>query len=139
MNSLRYKIMRFMSGRYGGNDKLNYFLLGVYVFICVINAFIRNTVASFILDILMLLIMFFVLFRMFSRNIYKRRQENFAFLKFSKTFLPNAKLIKSKWKDRKTHVYKKCPNCKAQLRLKKISGEHTVRCPRCSSTFKIKN
>ena len=139
MNSLKYKIMRFMSGRYGGADKLNYFLLGLYLFFCILNALIKNFVVTIVLEALTLACMFVVLFRMFSRNIYKRRRENEVFLKISRTVLPNTKLIKSKWKDRKTHVYKKCPACKAQLRLKKIPGVHTAKCPRCQNTFKVKN
>ncbi len=68
MNSLKYKIMRFMSGRYGGADKLNYFLLGAYIFVCLLNAFIFNQAISLILDIIMLGIMFCVIFRMFSKK-----------------------------------------------------------------------
>ncbi len=128
-----------MSGRYGGADKLNYFLLGAYIFVCLLNAFIFNQAISLILDIIMLGIMFCVIFRMFSKNIYKRSRENQAFIKISKKILPDVKLLKSKWRDRKTHVYKKCPNCKAQLRLKRIPGEHTAKCPRCQSSFKVKN
>ncbi len=139
MNSLRYKLIRFMSGRYGGNDRLNYFLLGLYVFVCILNAFIFNNIISLVLDIIMLGLMFSVLFRMFSRNIYKRKRENEVFTKISKIILPDTKLLKSKWRDRKTHIYKKCPSCKAQLRLKRIPGEHTVRCPRCQASFNVKN
>ena len=69
-----------------------------------------------------------------SRNIPKRRAENARFVGFFK-------LRRNKWKDRKTHVYRKCPTCHAILRLPKIKGKekgkgkHTVCCPRCANKF----
>ncbi|MBO7400949.1 MAG: hypothetical protein J6U75_07055, partial [Clostridia bacterium] len=46
--------------------------------------------------------------------------------------------IKNSFKDRKTHVYMKCPTCKAQLRLQRIKGEHGVKCPKCGAEFRVK-
>ena len=40
-------------------------------------------------------------------------------------------LRKNKFRDRKTHVYRKCPHCKAQIRLPKVKGEHKCACPKC--------
>lgn len=137
MNSLRYKFMRFMSGRYGGSDKLNFFLLGFYLFLWILNIIIRSAIVSLIIDILMLAVTIFIFFRIFSKNIYKRKRENDVFLKISSKIFPDVKLWKNKWRDRKTHVYKKCPQCKAVLRLKKIKGDHTTRCPRCNHSFDV--
>jgi len=129
--------MRFMSGRYGGSDKLNYFLLGSYLFLWLINLLIGSIVASLIIDIIMLTVTVIIFFRIFSKNIYKRKRENDTFIRISKKVLPDIKLLKSKIRDRKTHIYKKCPNCKANLRLKKIKGDHTTRCPRCAASFDV--
>ena len=78
------------------------------------------------------------LFRMFSRKIYKRRAENEKFLKIWNPIKNKFRLMKNKRRDRKTHVYKKCPKCKAVLRLPKQKGKHTVRCPKCSERFDVK-
>ncbi|MBR5515382.1 MAG: hypothetical protein IKU52_04190 [Clostridia bacterium] len=48
------------------------------------------------------------------------------------------KLSKNKFRDRKTHVYRQCPCCKANLRLPKAKGIHTVKCPRCFARFEVK-
>ena len=139
MGKIRSALYRFMYGRYGGADKLNYFLLCVYLFLWIFNLFIGNPLISLTLDILSFSIAIIVFFRIFSKNVYKRRRENELFVRFSSRFLPNIDLIKSKWRDRKTHKYLKCPACKAILRLKKIPGEHTAKCPRCNERFKVKN
>ena len=137
MNQLKNKLIRFMSGRYG-TDKLNNFLLIVYLLLCVLNVIFFSSIISLIIDVLMLLCVILVIYRTFSRNIYKRRKENEVFLKIYNRYLPSVELIKNQWKDRKTHVYKKCPKCHSVLRLRKISGEHTARCPKCSERITVK-
>ena len=67
-----------------------------------------------------------------------RRKENdfvFGIFRRIKGFF---KLQKNKFKDRKTHVYRKCPKCKAVLRLPKAKGKHTVVCPRCKNRFEVR-
>lgn len=128
----REKLVRFMAGRYGG-DRLNNFLLAVIMIIIVINVFVR----SIIISIAYMLLWGWSIFRMMSRNIYKRQAENAKFLKLWNPIKGYFKLMKNKWHDRKTHVYKKCPKCKAVLRLPKKKGNHTVKCPKCGNRFDI--
>lgn len=45
---------------------------------------------------------------------------------------------KSKLPKDKDHVYRICPSCKANIRLPKKKGTHTVRCPRCGVLFEVK-
>ena len=59
-----------------------------------------------------------MMFRVFSRNIYKRQNENAKFLKIKNKVIEKIKLRKKKWAYRKTHIYRKCPNCKAEIRKK---------------------
>ena len=44
---------------------------------------------------------------------------------------------KKKYKDRNTHMYKKCPKCKQKIRLPLKKGEHTVKCPNCGNRFDV--
>jgi uncharacterized C2H2 Zn-finger protein len=76
-------------------------------------------------------LIFWSFFRMFSKNIPARRLENERFCNFFK-------LRANKFRDRKTHVYRKCPKCKANLRLPKAKGKHFVVCPRCKHRFKVR-
>ncbi|MFR2916862.1 MAG: hypothetical protein ACLTKQ_08005 [Acutalibacteraceae bacterium] len=45
--------------------------------------------------------------------------------------------MRDKWAFRKTHVFKKCPGCKAVLRLPRKKGKHTVNCPHCHKNFTV--
>ena len=127
------KVIRFMYGR-NGNDKLNQALFWVYFVILLVNIFLK----SIVLWILELLLVALYLFRFFSRAIYRRQKENRDFLKIWNKFTGFFKLHKNKFRDRKTHVYRKCEHCRAVLRLPKKPGKHTVRCPQCNKTFSVK-
>ena len=133
----RYKLISFISGRYG-NDKLNNTLLFLYFTVWIANLLIGHSITSLILDIIQLSFLIIVVARMLSRNIYRRRAENELFLRIFGRILPDMTLMKSKFRDRHTHIYKKCPQCKSILRLKKISGEHTALCPKCHNRIKVK-
>ena len=130
---LKERLARFMSGRYGG-DLLNSFILIVVAVLMVVNIFVN----SIIMYACYMALWIWSLFRMMSRNIYKRRTENEKFLKLFNPIKNKCRLMKNKRRDRKTHVYKKCPKCRSVLRLPKQKGKHTVRCPKCSERFDIK-
>ena len=127
------KLIRFMYGR-NGNDKLNQFLFWVYFVLLLANLFLK----SVILWVVELILVALYMFRFLSRNIYRRQTENRKFLKIWNKFTGFFKLQKNKFRDRKTHVYRKCEHCKAVLRLPKKPGKHTVRCPQCNKTFSVK-
>ena len=129
----RERIARFMYGRYG-NDRLNNFILIVVVVLIVTNLFV-NSLVLYILYMILWIVSFW---RMLSRNVQKRRAENERFLRIWNPIKNDLKLIKNKRRDRKTHVYKKCPECKAVLRLPKQKGKHTVKCPKCAERFEVK-
>ena len=108
------KLARMMYGRYG-NDNFNRFILVMACILAVVNVFEPNIVMSLLPTVLI----FWCTFRMLSRNIAARRRENSRYLKIIGPIKNKIKLLKNKFKDRKTHVYKKCPKCKAVLRLPK--------------------
>ena len=129
----RERIARFMYGRYGG-DNLNNFLLIAVAILMVVNIFVN----SLVMYVVYMVLWCWTFFRMLSRNVYKRRAENEKFMKLWKPIKNELKLMKNKHRDRKTHVYKKCPKCKAVLRLPKQKVKHTVKCPKCSERFEVK-
>ena len=65
----------FMSGRYG-TDKLNMVILGSGVLVSLIASFIRLPVVMMLLTMLSYALLIWALFRSFSRNTYKRYEEN---------------------------------------------------------------
>ena len=128
----RERIARFMIGRYGV-DRLYHFLLVLCFILIIVNLF----VGSVIISLLETAILIYATFRVLSRNIYKRQRENLFFLKITEKPSAFFKLLKCKFRDRKTHVYKKCPACHAVLRLPRRKGKHNTICPRCNKQFKV--
>ena len=129
----RERLIRFMSGR-NGKDKLGSFIFGSCLVLVILNLFLELAAITIIETLLLI----YGIFRFMSRNIYKRQEENRKFCKFFSSIKGFFTLTKNKFRDRKTHVYRKCPKCKSNLRLPKSKGEHTVRCPRCTERFDVK-
>ncbi len=127
------KIARFMYGR-NGIDGLNKFIFGFYIALLVINLFLK----SFILNYVELVLVGIYIFRSMSKNIWKRQEENRKYLKVQHKVTSWLKLQRSKWTDRKTKVYRRCPSCKKTLRLPRTKGAHGVSCPCCHHSFKVK-
>lgn len=136
--NFRYKLMQFMSGRYG-TDELSYSLIILSVIIAVANIFVRfiSYRVCAVLQLVVYALLIYALVRMLSRNLEARRKEN-RFFKEKMSFFKNKAELYNKRKNDKTHIYKKCPGCKAVLRLPHRIGEHTTVCPRCGREFKVK-
>ena len=130
---LGYTIARFMQGRYGV-DALQKALLWVYCGVIVLNLFL----GSWVLVLFEFLLFGWLVFRTLSRNIPARMRENEWYLKRSDGMRRFWKLQKNRWRDRKTHVYRTCPHCKATVRLSKANrGRHACDCPRCRKEFQV--
>ena len=128
----RDRLIRFMYGRYGA-DQLGRTLIWVSLAFSIAGMF---TLPWFSLISLVLLIWMTV--RMFSKKIDLRRKENALYLRLTSKPKRWFNLQKNKFRDRRTHVYKKCPYCKATLRLPKKKGKHKVGCPKCHRDFDVK-
>lgn len=115
-------LRRFMMGRYG-SDKLNTALLLTAVVICLFSAFIPFVTVKLMTMGLYYSIMLWAIFRMFSRNTYKRYQENRKFLQFIERI-----------KDRQ-HRYYDCPRCRQQVRVPRGKGKISITCPKCKEKF----
>ena len=133
---LREKLLSFLSGRYGaqGYDALAKFCNGVLIFLAVLNLFVRH----FLLSFLFWGLFSYVLFRFLSRNIAAREKENAAFLRLLGEIRSFFSLTVRRFRERKTNVYRKCPACKATIRLPRKKGAHSVICPRCKTKFEVK-
>lgn len=133
MYRIREALIRFMSGR-NGMDNLNMVIFWIYLVLLIASMITQSLILNYIS--LFLVIVF--LFRSLSRNIYKRQLENEKYLEKTKGIRSHFKRQKNKWRDRKTHIYKKCPGCKTYLRLPKQKGTHIAVCPKCREEFEVK-
>ena len=112
---------RFMAGRYG-QDRLNIAMLVVGCVLCFVQMFVPSGV-GFVLTIISETLLILSLFRCFSRNTYKRYNENRKFL-----------LMIDRIKDR-DHRYYACPKCRQTVRVPRGKGKIAITCPKCREKF----
>jgi hypothetical protein len=122
MNRIKNWFQQFMAGRYG-TDKLNSVILWTGVGIVLVAAFIPVPVINLLLHIVAYGLMGIALFRTFSRNTYKRYQENRKFL-----------MLLDRLKDRE-HRHFECPRCRQPVRVPRGKGKIAITCPKCAEKF----
>ena len=112
----------FMAGRYG-TDQLNMAILGAGLVLCIISMFIRIPQLNLLMTTISYALVFWAVFRTFSRNTYKRYEENRKFRQFF-----------DRLKDRE-HRYYTCPKCHQSVRVPRGKGKIAITCPRCRERF----
>ena len=122
MDRIKQALVRFMAGRYG-TDKLNMVLLTTGLVVSLAGLFVRLPVLNLCFMLLSYGLVGLTLYRTFSRNTYKRYQENRKYLMF---------LQKIKDKD---HRYFDCPRCRQQVRVPRGKGKIAISCPKCREKF----
>jgi hypothetical protein len=122
-----------MYGRYG-NDALTNFLLILGLILMIISCLPHLGWVYF----LSAAVLAWSLMRSFSRKLDRRRRELDRYLRIQKPIVNFFKLMRNKWRDRKTHVYFKCKKCKAVLRVPKGKGSIIVTCTRCKDRIEKK-
>lgn len=128
------KVQKFMRGRYARPDELYKFLFWLYFILLISDLFVNNIV----LMVLELVIIFYLFFRMFSKNIYKRSAENQKFIGVKNKLLKPFSNIIRNIRD-KDHVYKKCSKCKTVLKLP-VPNERGIKhakCPKCKKSVTL--
>ena len=132
---LQNTIRRFMVGRYG-TDGLNRFLLGAYLVFYLLSLCFRRGWVDFVLSTAATATAVWLLFRTLSRNIPRREAENQRFLAWWYPTLDWLHHQKDRLRDAGTCRYRRCPACRAWLRLPIKRGRRTVTCSRCHTPFK---
>ena len=135
---MKDKLIKFMYGRYG-MDRFNQALLGVFLAVAVLDLFIRNRGVSRFLTTWELLLLIYMYYRIFSRNIGKRRAELEKYMILEnkvRHFLGGKKYRMDQRKE--YHIYS-CPNCKQKIRIPRGKGHIRIRCPKCGTEFEKKS
>ena len=141
MNDFRYKLARLFAGR-TGVDALGKTVTWVALILMLLTVITHSSITY----LLAMGCLVYSVWRMFSKNYYKRYTENQIFLQKSvklRGFL--AKLpakVKNKaarfsydMEQRKTYAIFKCPNCKQKLRAPRGRGKIQVTCSKCHTQF----
>ena len=132
------KILQFMAGRNGG-DQLSTFLILISMGL---------TILGQVLEMAGLVAIGYVplglaVFRILSRNVEKRRLENYKFAIFWSPLYGRLHKWRSRMKaiseDGKVNKYVKCPQCKTMMRVPRGKGKLRVACPKCQNKFETKS
>ena len=79
----------------------------------------------------------YVLFRMFSKNLYKRREENQKWVNWWWGFKSRRAGARERHAD-KDHKYFTCKNCKTICRVPVGKGKIVITCPKCGAQIQAK-
>ena len=132
---LQNTVRRFMVGRYG-TDGLNRFLAVTYLVLWVLSRCFSRGWVGFALSAVATAVFVWFVFRTLSRNIPRRQAENQWFYGW---WYPTREWLrhqKDRIRDVKVCRYRRCPTCRAWLRLPIKKGRRTVTCSRCHTPFK---
>ena len=129
-SKLNQKFTQFMYGRYG-TDSLNRFLTGVWLIESILNLFFHSIVLYLVGTVLCIT----VFYRMFSKNMVKRRRENAAWYELTVKTKNQSRHFFVRIRDRKVARFFNCPKCKAPIRMPKKVGKFNIRCAKCGNVF----
>ena len=123
-------LRNLMAGRYGP-DHLNIAMIVLSFVLMLLNAILLFSPLLYVSYAVLVL----ALFRMFSRNITRRRAENDRFLRYWWPIRTKLSRSRANLKHRKTHKFIKCQGCGNTLRVPKGKGKLQITCPRCGERF----
>ena len=110
-------------------------MLWAAILLNLINMFLRESQPAVysVISLASGILMLWTLFRMFSRNLEKRRGENARFME--KVWWPVSRRIAGSRQQRmdKEHRYFTCPSCGAVCRVPRGKGRIVITCPRCGN------
>ena len=133
---MKQKLMQFMVGR-NGVDLFSRFLTYLALVLIILRLFIRGTFGA-VLWYMALIVLIYAYFRIFSKNLSKRRAEN------AKYYAYRCKVVNGfqNWRERrrqsKDYCFFRCPSCHAMLRVPRGKGKVRVTCRKCGNAFERK-
>ncbi|MDL2233910.1 hypothetical protein LJC63_10100 [Ruminococcaceae bacterium OttesenSCG-928-L11] len=87
------------------------------------------------ISFLYLLCVIYAVYRVMSKDINKRRSENWKFVGALQKIAAWWQLRVKMGKERKTHRYLKCPQCGTRLRVPRGKGKIQITCTKCRESF----
>ena len=130
---MREKFARFMAGR-NGNDQFNLFILIVDIVLLLLAGMFAGSLGK-VLYPLVILLLGYAYFRMLSRNLYKRIEENGKYLRLRYKVMAELRVHRERWVQRKDYKFFICPSCKTTLRVPRGHGKIKIVCRKCGSSF----
>ena len=125
------RLREIMTGR-NGFDKLS---ITFFVLAIIFNALIFM---SPVFAVFAVAAAAYALWRAFSKNLAKRRAENYRFARISGDVSDSFAKWKFRRQQKRQYRFITCPDCKSKLRLPRGKGKINITCPKCGLKFKGK-
>ena len=133
-------LQRLMYGR-NGSDQLGRAAIVAALVLDVVSMFvIRNRhlqLVGILLYWVAMALLLYAIFRAFSKNLYKRREENSKFLQWTWKVKNGRSAAKARHADT-AHKYFTCKNCKTICRVPVGKGKVIITCPKCGAQIRGK-
>ena len=133
---MKEKLMRFMQGR-NVVDQFARFTMGVALAAIVLTLFTgtRSGIGAF-LDLFGMAAIVYTYFRIFSKNISKRYQENQKYLQMTDKLRARFQKEKRMMSQRKDYHIYSCPGCGQKIRIPRGGFKKVeIECPKCHTKF----
>ena len=133
---MKEKFMRFMQGR-NGVDQFARFTMGVALAAIVLTLFTgtRSGIGAF-LDLFGMAAIVYTYFRIFSKNISKRYQENQKYLQMTDKLRARFQKEKRMMSQRKDYHIYSSPGCGQKIRIPRGGFKKVeIECPKCHTKF----
>lgn len=123
------KLREIMAGR-NGFDRLSIVLIALSFIVSVFAVFVP------LIKIFSLALFAYALWRAFSKNLDKRREENFRFTRITSDIGESYRQWSFHRQQKQQFRFFVCPGCKIKLRLPRGKGKISITCPKCGLKFK---
>ena len=134
---MRNWLQRVMAGRYGVDEYSRF--LNVVALVSLVLSILFNNGLSVFFWLLAIISLVWTYFRMFSRNTYKRRAENNAYLTIRYSMTRKLSGLKQRIQQKRYYRFYKCPKCGITTRVPKGKGKIRITCPKCGEIFQRKS
>ncbi len=131
---MKEKFIRFMYGRNGVDELARFesFLIWIPI---LLSIFIRVPIVQSFFSLLTVVLIVHLYFRVFSKNVSKRYEENQKFRNFRYNMAIKKNNFKKRREQKAIYKYFKCPMCKQQVRVPRGHGKIIITCPKCREEF----
>ena len=106
---MRNWLQRVMAGRYGVDEYSRF--LNIVALVSLVLSILFNNGLSVFFWLLAIISLVWTYFRMFSRNTYKRRAENNAYLTIRYNMTRKLSGLKQRMQQKRYYRFYKCPKC----------------------------
>lgn len=134
---MRSWLQKVMTGRYGV-DEFSRFLNMAAMIALVLYLLLNNSV-GFVFWVLAMASLIWSFVRILSRNTYRRRAENNAYLTVRYNLTRKASGMRQRLQQKRYYRFYKCPRCGITTRVPKGKGRIRITCPKCGEIFQRKS